>query len=407
MTGTGLAQAIPIAVSPILTRIYSPEDFGKFALYLSIVSILSIVVTGRYELAISLPKKERDAFNILILSILLTTALSFILLLIILIYKTEIIKIIGGEKISDWIYWIPISTFLSGVLSNLNYWNNRKEYYKNLAISRVAQSSSGAVTQLSMGLINSGAQGMLFGQMFGQVVSIYFLIKNKYMIEMLGIIKINWNNILHISLEYKDFPRIMIIAHGFNAASSQMPVILLSTLFNATTAGYYLLIQRVMGMPMTLISSAFGDIFRQEASKAYVSTGDCRVIFKQTFMRLFLFAILPFSIFFFTAPDIFMLIFGEEWKIAGDYARILTPMFFLQFVTSPLSSVFMIAQKQKIDLFWQITLLSLVVFALMLGAGIDSVTTSLVLFSISYCSMYILNVVIAYRLAKNNDWRNE
>ena len=72
MTGTTIAQAIPIAISPILTRIYTPEDFGMFALYMSVASILSVVATGRYELAIMLPKKDEDAVNIVALSIIIS-----------------------------------------------------------------------------------------------------------------------------------------------------------------------------------------------------------------------------------------------------------------------------------------------------------------------------------------------
>ena len=84
MTGTGLAQAIPIAISPILTRIYTPEEFGVFALYMAIASILTVLVTGRYEMAILLPKKDRDAMSLVALSIALSFFISIILLIIVL-----------------------------------------------------------------------------------------------------------------------------------------------------------------------------------------------------------------------------------------------------------------------------------------------------------------------------------
>ena len=83
MTGTTIAQAIPIAISPILTRIYAPEDFGMFALYMSVASIISVIATGRYELAIMLPKKDEDAVNIVALSIIISFFVSFISLLIV------------------------------------------------------------------------------------------------------------------------------------------------------------------------------------------------------------------------------------------------------------------------------------------------------------------------------------
>jgi O-antigen/teichoic acid export membrane protein len=400
MTGTGLAQAIPIAVSPILTRLYTPEDFGIFALYVSLVSILTIFVTGRYELAISLPKDERDAFHIVALSIALTVILSSILLIIISVFNFQIAIFLGGAEIAIWLYWIPFSTLFSGVYTNLNYWNNRNEFYKEMAISRVTQTASSATTQLSMSFITAGPAGLLGGQFVGQILSIIYLLRQgcaKYKVQIKSL---RWRRIRVQSHKYRDFPRIMIIAHGFNSASSQMPIILLGSLFNIATAGYYMMIQRVMGVPITLISSAFGDVFRQEASMAFISSRSCRSVYVKTFKSLFAIGVLPFTGFFFFAPELFQWFFGESWREAGEYAQILTPMFFLQFVTSPLSSVFMIVQKQRLDLAWQIGLFLFVIMSLLIGASSGSVLISLVLFSCSYCLMYSVNALLAYRLTK-------
>ena len=133
MTGTTIAQAIPIAISPILTRIYTPEDFGMFALYMSIASIIAIVATGRYELAIMLPKKDEDAINIVALSIIISFFVSFISLLIVFIFNTQITNILGNPEISIWLYFIPLTVLLTGIYQSFNYWSNRKKQYKRLA----------------------------------------------------------------------------------------------------------------------------------------------------------------------------------------------------------------------------------------------------------------------------------
>ena len=109
MTGTTIAQAIPIAISPILTRIYTPEDFGVFALYMSIASIIAVLATGRYELAIMLPKKDEDAVNIVALSIIIAFFVSLISFLIVFIFNTQITNLLGNPEISNWLYFIPIT----------------------------------------------------------------------------------------------------------------------------------------------------------------------------------------------------------------------------------------------------------------------------------------------------------
>ena len=164
MTGTSLAQAIPIAISPILTRLYSPEEFGCFALYMAVALIASVLVTGRYELAILLPRQDRDALHIAALAIMaLSIAISAVLLLVVLFFAQPIAVLLGDAALAPWLYWVPASTLLLGLYQSLNYWSNRKAQYKRLAISRTVQSGSAALAQLGIGYAGSGAVGLVGG----------------------------------------------------------------------------------------------------------------------------------------------------------------------------------------------------------------------------------------------------
>lgn len=405
MTGTGLAQAIPIAISPILTRLYSPEDFGTFGLYMAIVAIASVLVTGRYELAILLPKNDRDALHIVALSVGLSCAISALLLLVVTLFNSQITQLLGAPELGDWLYWGPASTLLLGIYTSLNYWSNRKGHYRRLAISRIVQNGSSSLTQLGAAYAHSGPAGLVGGQITGQVLASTVLARLIYREDHQQIKTLRWGRLLEMARTYRNFPRFLIVAHGFNTASGQVPMLLLSTLFNTASAGYYMLIQRVMAAPMVLVAGALGDVFRQEASRAYIHTGNCRAIYLSTFKRLLALAVLPFTVFFLAAPTLFGWIFGEPWRVAGEYAQILTPMFFLQFITSPLSSIYMIAEKQKIDLMWQICLLILVLAAFLIGGLFANIINAFALFSAAYCLMYAVNGIISYQLA-NGRWAN-
>ncbi|HHD79092.1 MAG TPA: translocase, partial [Epsilonproteobacteria bacterium] len=142
MTGTSIAQAIPLAISPILTRIYTPEDFGIFALYMSVASMIAVTATGRYELAIMLPKKDDDAMNIVALSIVISFFVSFITLLIVFSFNAQITHLLGNPEISFWLYFIPITVLLTGIYQSFNYWINRKKEYGRLATNKVIQSGT-------------------------------------------------------------------------------------------------------------------------------------------------------------------------------------------------------------------------------------------------------------------------
>lgn len=404
MTGTTLAQAIPIAISPILTRLYSPEEFGRFALYMAVASIASVLVTGRYELAILLPRRDKDALHIAALAMVLSAAISAVLLLVVLFFAQPIAALLGDAALAPWLYWVPASTLLLGLYQSLNYWSNRKAQYKRLAISRTVQSGSAALAQLGSGYAGSGAVGLVGGQITGQVLATSVLARLIWREDHRAIQALRPLRGLALARKYINFPKYLIVAHGFNTASGQMPVLLLSALFNTAAAGFFTLTQRVMAAPMSLIANALGDVFRQEASQAYIHQGQCKVIYQKTFKRLLLISVVPFTIFFFAAPALFSWVFGEQWRVAGEYAQILTPMAFLQFITSPLSSMYMIAEKQKIDLLWQICLLTLVAASFFGGKIFSNEKIALAIFSGFYCLMYGINGIVSYFLSAGR-WR--
>lgn len=402
MTGTTLAQAIPIAISPILTRLYSPGEFGRFALYMAVAMIVSVLVTGRYELAILLPRQDKDALHIAALAMALSIAISGVLFFVVLFFAQPIAALLGDATLAPWLYWVPVSTLLLGLYQSLNYWSNRKSQYKRLAISRTVQSGSAALAQLASGYAGSGAVGLMGGQISGQVLATSVLAGQIWR-EDYGLLRtLRPMRGLALAKKYIDFPKYLIVAHGFNTASGQMPILLLSALFNTTAAGFYTLTQRVMAAPMSLIANALGDVFRQEASQAYIHHGQCKAIYQKTFKRLLLISVLPFVVFFFLAPTLFAWIFGEQWRVAGEYAQILTPMAFFQFITSPLSAMFMIAEKQKLDLVWQIFLFSIVMASFILGSFLSNASDALKIFSASYCAAYGVNGLMTYHFAKNN-----
>jgi O-antigen/teichoic acid export membrane protein len=268
-----------------------------------------------------------------------------------------------------------------------------------MAISRTVQSGSVALAQVGTGYAGGGAIGLMGGQITGQILATGVLGRLIWQEEKSQIRTVSTLRCMALAKKYINFPKYLIIAHGFNTASGQMPVLLLSSLFNTAAAGFFTLTQRVMAAPMSLIAKALGDVFRQEASQTYAHQGQCKAIYQRTFKRLLLIAVLPFACFCFVAPTLFDWVFGSEWRVAGEYAQILTPMAFLQFITSPLSSMYMIAEKQRIDLLWQIGLLALVLASFFWGENFSSEKIALSFLSAAYCFMYGVNGFLSYLLA--------
>lgn len=400
MTGTSIAQAIPIAISPILTRIYTPEDFGIFAFYFSIVLILAVFSTARYELAIVLPKRREHAYQIVMLSWIISTVVSIVVLILVWFFEAKIVALLNNPELSNWLYWVPLSIFLTGIYKSLYYWFNRESRYRCMANSRIVQSSAMATSQVGFGFLsNFAALGLVFGHVIGQVFSTFYMGK-AFIQDTHSIHRSNKLKQIVLAKRYINFPKFLLIANLMNVSSSQLPSVFFNVAFSASTAGFYLLVQRVIGLPTSIIGGAIGDVFRQHASSAYATRGECVVEYKATFKKLFFISIFPFSLFIFIAPDVFAFIFGENWRVAGEYAQLLTPMFLLQFIASPLSAMFIIAEKQKMYLYWQSLLLIMVIGSFVVGYIFNNVIFAIALFSASSALMYFISGLFSFHFSK-------
>jgi O-antigen/teichoic acid export membrane protein len=399
MTGTTIAQAIPIAISPILTRLYKPGDFGIFALYMSILSMTAVVATARYDLAVMLPEKDEDAFNIVALSTIISFFVSFLVLLGLWIFNAPIVRYLGNQAISKWLYFIPFSLFLSGLYNTLTYWLNRKKQYKSLALNRVYQSSATAGINLGMGLTVSGPSGLVAATIVGQSIATGALGWQTWKDEKSKIRFITKGGMRTQAKRYQKFPVYSLPADFVNVASNQIPILLLNNFFGTTIVGFFSLTQRVLGTPIFLVAQSILGVFRERASSDYNRYGNCKRIYIKTFKTLFLISIVPFLFFFIMAPWLFTFAFGKEWRIAGDFAQILSPLFLFRFTSSPLSYVFYIAEKQKYDLYGQILLLVFSVSSIIIGGYLNSPKISIVCFSISYSFIYVLYLLMSYYFA--------
>lgn len=399
VTGTALAQVIPLAIMPIVTRLYSPEDFGVFGVYIAISAVLAVLITGRYELAIVIPRSDKDAINIVALSVGLASIVSFIVLVAILIAQESLAELMGSENSATWLYLVPVIALIMCIFQSLNYWTNRKAEYRVMAASRILQSTSVSSAQLAGGVWSLNSLGLILGSIVGQIVSIVFLLKRIAISDDKILNELSMAKVKEMSVRYVRFPRFLILAHGLNVGSAQSPVILLTAFFTTSASGLFLLTNRVLSAPISLVASAIGDVFRQEASAVYAEHGSCREVYLKTLNKLLLISVVPFSLIYFFSEALFGIIFGPDWVEAGVIAKILTPMFFLRFVASPLSVVCMIAEAQKIDLFWQCGLFVLVMISFFLGSHYSDVRLVFYLYSFSYCLMFLINIYISYYLA--------
>ena len=397
MTGTTIAQAIPVAITPILTRMYTPEEFGIFAVFLSIVSILSSIATGRYERAIMLPPKDNDAINISALCLLILTCFSFLLLVLVVFFGTDISNILGNQQISYWLYFVPLTIFITGMFNVLKYLNIRKKFYKDIAKSDIYKSMSMSVITIAIGFFKSGAAGLIFGRIISQAFANIRLAKNIF--ESHNFNQIKKIEITRMAKKYENFPKFSLWAGMASSSSSDLINILISYIYSIKNLGFYFLPNRVLGLPISFISKSIGSVFFQQASNEKAKTRSAKKIFNNTLKKLFIISLLIFPILFFTIESIFIFVFGENWSVAGTYAKILIPLFFVRFIVSPLSVMNYIFQKNKTDMIWELALLLIhlvvISIAFYLSLSMEQYLRILVV-SLSFHYLLLLKIISNY-----------
>ena len=399
MSGTVIAQAIPVVVSPILTRLFGPTDFGVLALFLSIGAILVVVATGRYELAILLPRREREAFDLVLVAIGLALIFCALAFLTILLFQAQILAG-GATSLGSWLYLIPLSVLMTAWYQSLSYWSNRKKSYKQLVNSRIAQTGTTSGAQVALGAANAAASGLILGYLAGQFVANAALLRTALKDAARYLNRRSFQRALVQARRYRKFPAYMVPGHLSNVVSGQMPVLLLTVLFGPAVAGFYALAERVLVVPSTIIGSAIGDVYREQAARAYSTSGSCRELYVRTVKKLAMIGAPPCLLLMVIGPGLFSVVFGDNWRQSGEISALLAGMVFFQIVSSPLSQTVLLAGMQKLDMTWQILRLILSAASIYLGYVLAaSYELSVILFAISFSLLHLMHSFMQYKAA--------
>lgn len=398
VTGTTLGQAIPIAFSPILTRIYSPADFGVLALFISVVTILGSIISGKYENAIILPENEKEAKKIATICIGISFVISAILFLIILISNDYLCYLVGDFSISDWLYFIPIVTFLIGLFNTLNFYATRHKKFNFIAQNHVSKSLSLVIGQIFLSYLKSGFFGLIAGRILSYIIApFHLMVKLKYDFYH----KLNYFDIKLLTKKYINFPKFEMFATLFANSAIYFNNLLIPVFFTTTNLGFFSLVVKVLTAPFTLIGHSVGQVFFKEANEQKEKNGNSYLLVRSLIIKMSLFSIPSFLAFYFVAEDAFEIIFGEEWRTAGLYAKFLAPMYCLKFIVAPLTIIHSVYEKLKSSMFLQLIMFLISSCALVLVYYSKmSFLGFIKLYSISMCVFYLIRLIIIVQISK-------
>lgn len=348
--GTALAQLVAIAVLPILTRLYSPEDFSVLAAYVAALTILSSAACLRFDAAIPLPESETDSIHLLILSVISCVIVSTLLLVIVLVAPELVISIFRGEGLEGYFWILPFGVLFVGLYNSFQFLATRLNKFPAIARTKLSQAVIGSGMQISAGVMTVGTIGLLGGHLVYSCAGVFSLAFSCFKGKTAALKNIRLKKLRSLVKEYHHFPKYSTLEVLANNAGIHLPIILIASYSVGPEAGYVMLAMKVMQVPISLVGGAVGQVYLSKAAGAD-REGELDLLTKRTVRGLLKVGIAPLVIAGCVAPFMFSFIFGESWNRAGDLITWMTPWFIMQFISSPISTVMHVKGFQRAMLF--------------------------------------------------------
>jgi O-antigen/teichoic acid export membrane protein len=399
--GSVLAQLVPLILSPFISRVFSADDVAVFGLYTSVLGVLSVIASLRYDMAIVVPRDEKDSEAILVLSILLSVIVAGVLFIVQYFFGSYFVEFLGNDRFAFWIQIVPLALMIIGFYQALNYYLIRRKMFIASALNKVAQRSSEGAGNLITGLSHVPAGLIisdLLGRFFALLVSLFQIRKT-----LPSLIKVKFPALKKVAKEFKHYPLNLGPSSLANAASLNFPLFYISSAYTSSITGFFNFMRFVLSAPISFIGQNISQVFLERiAGKVRADQPILHDILRLTLVLLgfSVLFMLPIAVF---GSDIFSLLFGEEWREAGLFAQIMTISFFFKFVVSPLSPALVAINRIKMISTWQwinfgFTLILFPISQMKIG-----ITMFLVIYSSGEALLYVTYWLMIYWAAKSYD----
>jgi lipopolysaccharide exporter len=393
MSGTVVAQALGFALSPVISRLYSPSDFGVFGSFNSLVGIVTAAVTLEYGQALILPKKNEDAFLLFIFSCLCTLSIATIFMVAYFIapgyFKTLL------QAPSSWVL-VPVlaAILVSGFNQTFQSWCVRVKSFKHASASQVIRSLSANGLQTGFGFVKGGAPALIWSSVAADFLATVNL-GHAAMRDFKGLAAgFSPRKMLVLVKEYRDFPIYSASINVINSLSMGLPIFLLTHYYGVAVAGGYAFAMRMLSVPMEFVLRALRQVLYQKAAETHNDGRKLMPLYVKITGGLFALAIIPSLAFILWSPQVFGWVFGAKWVNAGEFARALVIWMMFMFCNLPATLFARIIRVQDKMFVYNVALLVFRTAALVIGGMFLSAVWTIMTFSIVGAVMNVIFIII-------------
>jgi len=352
--GSAIGHLFTLAVSPLLTRLYGPTDFGALGLFTSYLAVTGSAVALQYEASIVSAASDDDAAYLMFAGTILTIPTSILAGSILWVLARFSLLGFGGLH---WYVPVLLSFVMCfvGVFLVLRYWNLRKQEFGEVSRAVVAQSAARALLQTAAGALHFHDAGLILGETLGRAAGMGKLFSNAIPQLRHSAERFQWSECRRVLWRNRKFPLFSLPSSLMDALCVSLALPLIIRQYGAAAGGYYSLVWRAIALPSVLITLAVADTFHSQiAICARESPEKVLSMFMRTSLTLLAAGLIPSLVLVFWGQPLFRTAFGERWATSGVMAGLIAPWFLAQFVTNPVSRVVLVLSGQETKLAWDV-----------------------------------------------------
>ncbi|GIP22013.1 hypothetical protein J22TS3_22880 [Paenibacillus sp. J22TS3] len=392
------SQLIILATLPLVTRLYTPAEYGTYSIYLSVIGILLMLVSFSYESAVTLPEDDRTSSSVLGLCLLICSGVSVVSGLAIFLLQKPLAVWLQDRDLPHYSLLFAVSLFFAGSYQILNYWLVRKKHFRMLARTKYTQSIGQVSSQIGLSLFGLGPLGLIVGDILGRLGGLLPQWRRWRGDMRKDSIVLGWHDLKDSAYRYRRFPQLSLASNVLNSVGIYLPAIWLAAFYGAHVAGWFALGQRILGSPMTLIMSSVRNVYLAESSE-YMLKDPSRLspLFHKTVRHVFVLGLVIIAVFFAVGPSAFSFLFGDAWRQSGEIIRLLSVMYLSQFVANSVGSTIDVMERQDLHLYREIFRTVLIAGALGLALYThQSADMAILFFSAASTLGYVLHLGMSW-----------
>ena len=393
-SGRAGVQFIALVSQPILARLYSPADFGEFAFLNSLLAILLVASSARYDAGIVLTRRPQHARRLFQLAQLVLIGFVLLICLLLVLAPIGLQQWFTAQNLSAVYLWIiPVLVLCAGYWELVHNWLVRFQKYSRISFALITQRLlflGGALTAVVLPI---PANGLVFGLLIGSLG--IFIVSLRWKKEPL---KLPLRKLKAYAHHFREFPCFSVPTLGLALFIQHLPVLCLGYFFNSSAAGEYSMAITLSMVPLSCLSMSVGHILYERLAQSEIKQ---QVSILKRVCTLYTIILLPLAILlFFWGEPLTMLLLGEKWQNAGKMASVIAPLLLTQGLTGCFMTALTAFRKQGIGLTLQIVRLAMWCVCLWIGFVKQDVILSLKLVSIFSLLHLLLAALIVRTLTK-------